>query len=132
MNEIQVSIETVVNPTEDFEKIKLALENLFIFSSIELVKKNKISVIARVDGIEGLTVFKNLLKQDRILNAARKVLIKGSSDKSTVFYVNKQAAYMKRISFCEPTSESVLGSIKVQIESDDIRTLIDWLTSLVS
>lgn len=132
MNEIYINIETEVNPTEDIEKIKLALANLFILSKIKLVKKNKVSVTIQTDEIEVITRFRSLLRQNRILNAARKVLIKGSNGKSTIFYLNKQAAYMKRISFCGPTSESVLGSIKVQIESDNIIALIDWLTSLTN
>lgn len=132
MNEIYINIETEVNPTEDIEKIKLALANLFILSKIKLVKKNKVSVTIQTDEREVITRFRSLLRQNRILNAARKVLIKGSNGKSTIFYLNKQAAYMKRISFCGPTSESVLGSIKVQIESDNIIALIDWLTSLTN
>lgn len=123
-----MKIEAEVNPTEDHEKVKAAIENLFAPSSIELIPKQKGSlIVAKTVGKEGLTRFYALLRQERILTAARRVLTKGISGKSIMFCLNKQAAYVKRVSFCEPIGESPLGPIRVEIESDDPKALIDWL-----
>ena len=40
-----------------------------------------------------------------------------------VLHLNKQAAYMGKVSFIEP--KAILGTIKVTIEDDDIIGLID-------
>ena len=129
MSEVTVTIEAEVNPTEDPEKVKAAIENHFTPSSAELLAKDRGGLlIAKANGKEGLVKFLILLKQERILTAARRVLSKGTSGGDITFCLNKQAAYMRRISFCEPLGESPLGPIKVEIKTDDPKALIDWLT----
>jgi predicted RNA binding protein with dsRBD fold (UPF0201 family) len=128
VSRVALNIEVDIKPTEDPEKVKIAVKNLFEPSSIELVPQQKGSLIkVKTVGKEGLTKFYMLLRRERILTAARKVLIKGISDRSITFCLNKQAAYMMRISFCEPIGESPLGPIRVEIEGDDPKALIDWL-----
>ncbi|MFH0896582.1 MAG: RNA-binding domain-containing protein [Candidatus Bathyarchaeota archaeon] len=128
MSEITVTIEAEVNPTEDPKKVKTAIENLFTPFSTELLAEDRGSLfILKVKGKEGVIKFYTLLRQERILNAARRVLTKGVSSEGITFCLNKQAAYMKRVSFCDPIGESPLGPIRVKIETNDPRTVIDWL-----
>lgn len=128
MNEVIVSIEAEVNPTEDPEKVKTAIESIFQQSSIEFTAHKRGNlVVAKIEKKEGLMRFYTLLRQERILPAARRVLTKGISGVNITFYLNKQAAYVRRISFCDPLGESPLGSIKVEMKSNDPRALIDWL-----
>ena len=128
MSEVALKIEVEIKPTEDPEKVKIAVKNLFELSSMELISHQKGSLIkVKTVGKEGLTKFYMLLRQERILTAARRVLIKGVSDRNIIFYLNKQAAYMMRISFCESIGESPLGPIRVEIECDNPKALIDWL-----
>jgi hypothetical protein len=77
--------------------------------------------------MEGLTKLYNLLRRERIRDAARGVLFKGFNGTSITFYLNKQVAYAGHISFCEPVAESPLGPIKVEIKCEKPRELIDWL-----
>ncbi len=77
--------------------------------------------------MEGLTKLYNLLRRERIRDAARGVLFKGLSQNSITFYLNKQVAYAGHISFCQPSGESPLGPIKVQITCDKPKELIEWL-----
>jgi len=70
----------------------------------------------------------NLLRGEKVLDAARSVLFKGLDEKSITFYLNKQVAYAGHISFSEPTSESPLGPIKVKIHCENLREFIEWLT----
>jgi len=129
VDEIDIRVEAEVNPTEDHEKVKRAVEN--IFGSLEFEVKPQRGgslLIAKAKGIEGLTKLQNLLRRERIRDAARGVLFEGLSEKSIVFYLNKQVAYVGHLSFSKPVAESPLGPIKVQIRCDDPRKLVEWLT----
>jgi len=130
MDEIKIRIEVEVNPTEDAEKVKQAVENMFSTTTIK-IKHNKSAkrglLTAEAEGMEGLTKLYNLLRRERIRDAARGVLFKGLSENTIIFYLNKQVAYAGHVSFCQPVAESPLGPIKVQIKCDKPRELIDWL-----
>lgn len=77
--------------------------------------------------MDTLTKLYNLLRRERIRNAARGALYEGLNQKSIIFYLNKQVAYMGHVSFSQPEAESPLGPIKVEIECDNPRELIEWL-----
>jgi hypothetical protein len=117
-----------VNPTEDLEKVKLAVEN--IFGVLPIKTKNKTwgkLLVSTMNGIDGLTKFSNLLKREKIVAAARKLLRNMINENSINFYLNKQVAYAGHISFSEPIGESPLGPIKVQIRTNYPKKVIDWL-----
>ena len=129
MNELAVHIEVEVNPTEDLEKVKLAVENIFGAVTFEVESRRWGQLlIAETTGTEGLTKLYNLLRREQIRAAARKVFFSGMSEKSVTFYLNKQVAYAGHISFCQQTAESPLGPINVQIRCSNPRELIEWLT----
>jgi uncharacterized protein len=128
MNDIKVNIEVQVNQTEDIEKVKQAVKN--IFGSVEFNVKPKTwgqLLTVKTSGTQGLAKLSNLLKREQILAAARKILRSGMDDTSLTFYLNKQVAYAEHISFSQQTSESPLGPIKVKIHCDNPRKLIDWI-----
>ncbi len=128
MNEIFVHVEADINPTEDLEKVRRAVENILGNVKFEVRPQSRGSLlVAKAKGIDGLTKFQNLLRRERIRDAARGVLFGGLSGKSIVFNLNKQVAYVGHISFSQATAESPLGSIKVQIHCDNPRELIEWL-----
>ena len=123
-----VHIEVDVNPTEDAAKVKKAVENLFGNVDFEERPKTRGSLlVGKTTGLDNLTTLQNLLRRERIRSAARKVFFGGSNEKSITFYLNKQVAYVSHISFSRPEGESPLGSIKMQIQCDRPRELIDWL-----
>ena len=129
MNKIVVHVEVEVNPTEDLEKVKLAVENIFGAVTFEVESRRWGQLlIAETTGTEGLTKLYNLLRREQIRAAARKVFFSGMSEKSVTFYLNKQVAYAGHISFCQQTAESPLGPINVQIRCSNPRELIEWLT----
>jgi len=128
MDEVEVQIEVDVNPTEDEVRVKRAVENMFSGAQFELKPLKRGSLLtAKATGMDGLTKFYNLLRRERIRDAARTVMYKGVSGQSIVFYLNKQVAYAGHVSFSEPTGESPLGPIKVQIKSNSPKDIIDWL-----
>jgi predicted RNA binding protein with dsRBD fold (UPF0201 family) len=128
MEQVSVYVETEINPTEDEEKVRCTVDNFFSTSEIsfEPAQKGK-TLIARAKGQGSLTKFRNLLRNDCIRDAARKMLFKSTSGNRIVFYLNKQVAFAGHISFCEATGESPLGPIKVIIETEQPQQLIEWL-----
>jgi len=128
MNEVDVHVEVEVNLTEDLEKVKVAVES--VFGSVEFEVENKgwgSLLTARTKSVNGLSKLYNLLRRERIRDAARGVLFDGLAERSIVFYLNKQVAYAGHISFSKPVAESPLGPIKVRIRCDNPRELIEWL-----
>jgi len=130
MDKVTLNIEATVNPTESEEKVKQAIENIFgpLQTKVKSVNCGGI-LTAESEGLEPLTKLYNLLRRERIRDAARKVLFEGASAKTISFCLNKQVAYVGHISFCKESSESPLGPIKVKVECENPRELILWLTS---
>lgn len=128
MNEISIYMEAEVNPTEDIDKVRMAVENVFGKIEFEVKPRERGSIlVGKAKGLDGLTKLQNLLRREQIRDAARGVLFEGLSGKSIIFYLNKQVAYVSHISFSGPEAESPLGPIRVQIQCDNPRELIDWL-----
>ncbi len=130
MEEITVSVETEINPTEDEGKVEKAVANIFGNTSAEVETSYKGGILyAQAEGQEALIKFRNLLSLDRIRAAARKVFLGGERENTISFCVNKQVAFAGHVSFSEEMSESPLGPIKVTIACENPRRLIDWLTA---
>lgn len=128
MDEVTIRIETEVNPTESEDKVKAAINNIVSGASINVVPSHKGSVLtAQAKGRDSLIKFRNLLRSDRIRDAARRLLNKSIRENTISFYLNKQVAYAGHVSFSEETAESPLGPIRVIIESENPRQLIEWL-----
>jgi predicted RNA binding protein with dsRBD fold (UPF0201 family) len=128
MDQISVQVEADVNPTENEDKVKRAVENVFSSLELEIKPQRQGSLlIGRGKDMDSLATLYNLLRREKIRDAARRVLYGGLSGKSIVFYLNKQVAYVGHVSFSNPLGESPLGTIKVEIHCDDPLELIDWL-----
>ena len=117
-----------MNLTESEEKVRTAVANLFAGLPIVVNSSHDGSVLeAKVKGQEALIKFRNLLRNDRIRDAARRVLLTSTKNGAVVFCLNKQVAFAGHISFSEEIAESPLGPIKVTIKCDDPEKLVDWL-----
>jgi len=133
VDEISVYIEAEVNPTEDVEKVRRAVENVFGNVEFEVKPQKQGSIlVGKTKGLDGLTKLQNLLRREKIRAAARAVLFKGLREKSVTFCLNKQAAFVGHVSFSESGAESPLGPIKVEICCDNPRELIDWLSPRIT
>jgi hypothetical protein len=128
MDEIKVYVEAEVNPTESEEKVKQAIENIFgnVETKVQSIYNGGL-LTAETKGLESLTKLYNLLRRERIRDATRRVLFDGLDGKTISFYLNKQVAFAGHVSFSKEVAESPLGPIKVKIECENPRELIDWL-----
>ena len=130
MDEIRVHVEAEINPTEAEEKVKTAVSNLFGNIDVEIKPSQMGSVLtAEARGKEPLDNFRNVLRRDRVRDAARRVFYAGSRGESIFFCLNKQVAFAGHVSFSQETGESPLGPIKVVIECENPREFIVWLTT---
>jgi predicted RNA binding protein with dsRBD fold (UPF0201 family) len=126
---IQVKGTVNVYPTENIEKVKHAVENIILAPEIKIVSSKKFQTITfESKGPESLAKLQAILKQDQIRDAFRKALYERIYGSRIRFYLNKQVAYVGHISICEPSGESPLGPIEIEIECDEPQKLIDWLS----
>jgi predicted RNA binding protein with dsRBD fold (UPF0201 family) len=128
MAEVTVFVETEINPTENEDNVKLAINNVLGNATVAIkpsIKGSSLTAIAK--GQDSLIKLRNLMRNDRIRDASRKLLFKSIRGNMISFCLNKQVAFAGHVSFSEETAESPLGPIRFNIESDNTEQLIDWL-----
>ena len=114
-----VRISCPIFPSEDPEKVMKAVLNIFP-DAVPETTENGIS--AEIGNMEH---FGEKIREQRILDTARSVMMKGRRGERSSFDLNKQAAYAGKISFAE--EKAVLGTIKVTVEAEDITSFIEML-----
>jgi predicted RNA binding protein with dsRBD fold (UPF0201 family) len=128
MLEVAVLVEAEINPTEDEDKVRQAVINVLGNASISIKPLHQGSnLTAQATGQDSLVKLRNALRNDRIRDAARRLLFKSTRGRTINFFLNKQVAYAGHISFSEETSESPLGPVHFTIETDDPQNLVEWL-----
>jgi len=127
VDKIEFTVTVEVNPTEDPDKVKVAVYKVMGELKLEAVEDDGKRLVGKAEGIEALSSFHDLLGKERIRDAARKVLFKGIRGNTITFYLNKQVAYVGHVSFSQPVGESPLGPIQVEIRCEDPQELINWL-----
>lgn len=125
----RVLVRAEVNPTEDESKVRAAVANLTGSDSFARAHEGR-KVVLIQEGDRGLLVhLRALLRRERILDAARKMMQRGVEGTSITFHLNKQVAHAGHVSFCRPTGESPMGPITFHISDEDPRSLIEWLAT---
>ncbi len=128
MAELNLHVEAEVNPTESEEKVKTAVANMFGNMTVELKPQRMGNLLtAEAKRREALENFQAALRRDRVRAAARKFLFANQHGNHVIFFLNKQVAFTGHVSFSQETGESPLGPIRVVIESENLREIIDWL-----
>lgn len=131
---VKIRVEVEVRPTEDLEKVRKALLNVFEPGKIEVIERDKgyKLLVGKSNSYRSLLKIHELIRRERIMDAARGMLRKGVMGNMLIFKVNKQAAYQGRLSFVETDSESPMGAITFIIETDNPYEVIDWLAPKTS
>jgi len=128
MVEVTIFLKADVNPTEDEEKVRTAIDNVLGNASITVKQAQRGStLLAEAKGQDSLVKLRNLLRNDRIRDAARRILFKSIRGKTISFYLNKQVAFVVHVSFSEEIAESPLGPIHFTIETENPSLLVEWL-----
>jgi len=121
----KVQVFASVNPTEAQEKVEQAILNFF---PVTLDQDDAIPGLYGEGDLECLRRLHLRLREERILDTARRIFLNGIEGYSTRFRLNKQVAFIGKLNF--PAGEESLGSIDVEISADnedDLLTIIDWL-----
>lgn len=128
MVEVEVFVEAEVNPTEDEEKVRQAISNVLNRAEFSLKSSPRGGVLsAKAKGQDSLLNLRNLIRNDRIRDAARRILFKSARENVIRFCLNKQVAFAGHVSFSEEFAESPLGPLRFTVECDDVSCLVEWL-----
>ncbi len=112
-----IEISCPIYPSEDPEKVREAILKVFPDADLEMSEDD-------ITGTAGsIERFSKQIRKQKILDTTRSVLIHGKRGDRTRFFLNKQVAFVGKISFCE--EKTILGTIKVVITDDDLDDLID-------
>lgn len=111
-----VEVRAPYKPTEDPRKVERAIANLF--PDLE-TRTEEGMIVATGSSVER---FGARLQEQRIRSAARAVLVASRSGNKVKFTLNKQVAFVGKISF---GSGSPLGDIEVEIEDEEIDEVVD-------
>ena len=128
---ITVTVQAAVEPTEDEKKVERCILRLFPTAHVEkkIEENTTVNLVAHGSGLEFLTSLRNLIRQERIRNTARAIFLRNATDRLLRIYLNKQAAFMGRVSFCAPVGESPHGPVSITVESEGMQTVIDYLAT---
>lgn len=125
---MKIIVETIVKPTEDLEKVKKAVLNIFDGEiSIIEEKDNYYIIRGESSSRNSLEKLQNLIRMNQIIPASRTYMLKNIYGNTLTILLHKQAAYMNKLSFIDSDKESPLGAIKIIIETDDPMSMVDWL-----
>jgi predicted RNA binding protein with dsRBD fold (UPF0201 family) len=123
----KVEIICPVNLSEDLDKIKQAISNIFPDSTI----KNEIfSIKAQSNELKSLEKIYETISSSHSQKIYTRNLENNLEGDSTWFFLNKQAAFVGIVAICDEAEESPLGPIKVTLTSSNIDAVIDWISFL--
>jgi predicted RNA binding protein with dsRBD fold (UPF0201 family) len=118
MTEIYVFVKTKVHPTESSEKVEVAVRNVLGDIPLNSSSEGDLATIeGRVEGLESLGPLRSLIMRTMIRDAARALFTRSVQGDTLSFGLNKQAAYVGRVSF-HRSGESQLGPIQIIIKGD--------------
>ena len=117
---IQIFCE--INPSEDPEKVKLAVNNIFPDLTLEITDTD---ITGKSNNIQILSQISKSIHKNNIKKTYQRILKNNSNGDSSWFYLNKQAAFVNTVALCSEANESSLGPIKVILRSNDIEQVLD-------
>ena len=115
-----------INPSEDPEKVKLAVNNIFPDLRLEMTDTD---ITGKSNNIQILSQISKSIHEKNIKKTYQRILKNNSNSDSSWFYLNKQAAFANTVALCSEANESSLGPIKVILRSNDIEQVINSITN---
>jgi len=119
---VRLRVEAEVKPTEAREKVEAAIKQIFPTLELSLIGSSLVGESTRMESLDRLH---ELLRQQAIRDSARSVMLRSSRGNVVRFMLNRQVAFVGRVSFTG--GESPLGPIVVTLEVPDIERLVDYL-----
>ena len=120
----QIWVASPAHFSEDPDKIKTAITNIFPYSTI---KDGNLSIIALSKELRSFERIYDVIRTKQLQKIYRRNLENNLKNDTTWFFLNKQAAFVEKVVICDESEESPLGPIHVTITSSNIDEIIDWL-----
>ncbi len=121
-----IQIFCSINPSEDPDKVKTAVNN--IFPDVEL-ETSDTEISGKTNNFSVLSQISKSIHEKNVKNTYQRILKKNNDGESTWFYLNKQAAFVNTVALCSEANESSLGPIKIILRSNNIEQVIDSVTN---
>ena len=121
-----IQIFCQINPSEDPEKVKLAVNNIFPEMELEV---SDTQIVGKTNNFSVLSPISKSIHEKNIKNTYQRILKNNNDGDSTWFYLNKQAAFVNSVALCSEANESSLGPIKIVLRSNDIEQVIESITN---
>ena len=124
--EIACKIEAYapVNPSEDPDKVRHAISKVILNAAYEY-KDGSIKATSR--DLHSLSKIQEIIRSRHANEVYRRQMRYHTSEDTTWFYLNKQAAYVDVVAICDDAEESPMGPIKVILHSKNLDKIVDWL-----
>ena len=126
--QIELKIESAVNPSESPQKVMSAITNIFGDCSPEF--KYGSLIVASCFALGCLRIIYDQIRSRAAMGVLRRMLTDNRISNTTSFLLNKQAATAGIVVVIEEESESPLGPIRVKVASNELDKIIEWLAPL--
>ena len=128
---MQLELQCPVFPTEDLEKVSIALTNLFPHINIDPESTQPMDKITmKISGKDSVAFLRQFVHETRIIDAVRKKLVANWTGSETIIHFDKQTAYIGKIRLIDEVDDvSSLGSIETKFifENDtEFETFLSW------
>ena len=121
-----IQIFCSVNSSEDPDKVKTAMNNIFPDVELEI---SDTEISGKTNNFSVLSQISKSIHEKNVKNTYQRILKKNNDGESTWFYLNKQAAFVNTVALCSEANESSLGPIKIILRSNNIEQVIDSVTN---
>ncbi|MEM4625116.1 MAG: RNA-binding domain-containing protein, partial [Thermosphaera sp.] len=120
-------VEAEVRATEEVEKVKKAVENVYR-GDLVVVSDGENTFVKSVSvDMMSLEPLRKLIRVQQIGPAARSYLLRRIDDNQLTILLHKQAAFASRVSFVDDPRESPMGPIKIVVTGDDLDEVVKYL-----
>ena len=125
---VTISLHAAVSPSEDPAKVLSAARNI-LGECAYSVEEGDGMVALRSKELTCLQKIHDQLRDRQVRGAANRLLLRMRDGRRGTMLLNRQAATAGVVALCTSATESPLGPLVVEIETNNPDRLIDWLTA---
>lgn len=127
---MHVTIKAEIKPTEDEEKLLKAVRKIFPEVDFKIHEsRGKRFFIGESTEISSLKYVKENWRRRRVRSTAARLLREATSPGTIFMRLSKQAAYVGVASILDFDEQPAIGSIEVEVKTENPEELIKWLTT---
>lgn len=125
---VTISLHATVSPSEDPDKVLAAARNI-LGDCVYEVEQRDGSLMLRSNEVSCLQKIHDQFRDRHVRAAANRLLLRMRDGRRITILLNRQAATAGVAALCTSATESPLGPLVLQIETDRPEAVIDWLTA---